>query len=79
MLRQTAEMMKDQAIGIERQAQRGIVDIETLEHTNAEMIGAIRGVLAVQQEGRAKRRDAEQRMDRMTGELRQALLDAGRG
>jgi uncharacterized protein YaaN involved in tellurite resistance len=79
MLRQTAGMMKDQAIEIERQANRGIVDIETLEATNAELIGAVRGVLAVQQEGRAKRLDAERRMDRMTAELRQALLESGRG
>jgi uncharacterized protein YaaN involved in tellurite resistance len=79
MLRQTAEMMKDQAIAIERQSQRGIVDIETLEKTNADMIGALRGVLAVQQEGRAKRLDAERRMEAMNGALRTALVESGRG
>lgn len=75
MLRQTAEMMKDQAIAIERQAQRGVVDIETLEHSNAEMIAAVRGVLAVQREGAAKRLDAERRMEAMNGQLRSALAD----
>ena len=64
--------------GIERQSQRGIVDIETLEKTNADMIGAIRGVLAVQQEGRAKRLDAERRMETMNGALRTALVESGR-
>ncbi|HEY4250286.1 MAG TPA: toxic anion resistance protein [Roseomonas sp.] len=78
MLRQTAEMMKGQAIEVEKQAQRGIVDIETLEHTNAAMVGAIRGVLTVQREGRARRADAEQRMEAMNGQLRTALIEAAR-
>lgn len=78
MLRQTADMMKGQAIEVEKQAQRGIVDIETLEHTNATMIDTIRGVLTVQREGRAKRADAEQRMEAMTGQLRTVLLEASR-
>jgi uncharacterized protein YaaN involved in tellurite resistance len=78
MLRQTAEMMKGQAIEVEKQAQRGILDIETLEQTNATMIETIRGVLQVQRDGRAKRVDAETRMEAMTGQLRTALLEGGR-
>jgi len=47
-------MMKDQAIAIE-QAQRGIIDIETLEQANRDLIDTIQGVVKVQEEGRGKR------------------------
>lgn len=73
MLRQTSEMMKGQAIGIEEQAQRGIVDIETLKKTNTDLIDTITGVLRVQEEGRARRQDAERQMDAMTAELKKTL------
>lgn len=75
MLRQTSEMMKDQAIDIEEQSQRGIVDLETLELTNKDLIETITGVIRAQEEGRAKRAEVEQRMEALTGELRQALVD----
>jgi uncharacterized protein YaaN involved in tellurite resistance len=75
MLRQTSEMMRDQAIDIEEQSQRGIVDIETLEQTNRDLIETISGVLRVQEEGRAKRLEVEQRMESLSGELRAALTD----
>jgi uncharacterized protein YaaN involved in tellurite resistance len=73
MLRQTSAMMKDQAIAIEEQSQRGIVDLETLEQANRDLIDTISGVLTTQQEGRTKRAQVEQRMTEMTGELRRAL------
>ena len=44
-------MMKDQAIAIEEQAQRGIIDIETLAAANRDLIDTIEGVLQVQEEG----------------------------
>ena len=47
MLKQASEMMKDQAIAIEQQSQRGIVDIETLEQTNRDLIDTIGSVLRV--------------------------------
>lgn len=75
MLRQTSDMMKDQAIDIEEQSQRGIVDLETLEKTNVDLIETISGVIAVQEEGRAKRLEVEHRMEALTGELRKALTD----
>jgi len=73
MLRQASEMMKTQAIEIEKQSQRGIVDIETLEQTNRDLLDTISGVLAVQDEGRKKRTEAEERMRQMTIDLRTAL------
>jgi uncharacterized protein YaaN involved in tellurite resistance len=75
MLKRTSEMMKDQAIDIEEQSQRGLVDLETLEKTNRDLIDTIQGVLRVQDEGRAKRALVEKRMEALTGELRTALTD----
>jgi hypothetical protein len=74
MLRQTSSMMKDQAIAIEEQSQRGIVDLETLEQANRDLIDTLSGVLSTQEEGRQKRAMVEKRMDEMTQELRQALV-----
>lgn len=73
MMKQASEMMKTQAIEIEKQSQRGIVDIGTLEKTNADLIGTITGVLTTQEEGRRKRAEIEQRMAQLTAELRTAL------
>ena len=76
MMRQASEMMKTQAIEIERQSQRGIVDIQTLEKTNRDLIDTISGVLSVQQQGRAKRAEIEQRMAQLTDELKSAVSKA---
>jgi uncharacterized protein YaaN involved in tellurite resistance len=73
MMRQASEMMKTQAIEIEKQSQRGIVDIETLEKTNRDLIDTIGGVLNVQDQGRKKRAEIEQRMAQLTDELKSAL------
>ncbi len=76
MLRQASEMMKTQAIEIERQSQRGIVDIDTLRKTNQDLIDTIQGVLQVQAQGRRDRALAEQEMDRQTAALKTALAKA---
>jgi uncharacterized protein YaaN involved in tellurite resistance len=76
MMRQASEMMKTQAIDIEQQSQRGIVDIETLSRTNQDLIDTIQGVLRVQAEGRQKRVQIEQEMDRQTQALKSALAPA---
>ena len=73
MMKQASEMMKTQAIDIERQSQRGIVDIQTLEKTNSDLVDTIAGVLNVQQEGRKKRAEIEQRMAQLTDQLKSAL------
>lgn len=76
MIRQASEMMKDQAIAIEEQAQRGIVDIDTLAKANSDLIDTITGVLRVQEEGRKKRALAEQQMEQMTVDLKKAMTQA---
>src|ERR1700716_2675685 len=73
MMRQASEMMKTQAIEIEKQSQRGIIDIQTLEKTNSDLIDTISGVLNVQAEGRKKRGEIEQRMAQLTDELKSAM------
>ena len=78
MLRETSEMMKGQAIEIEQQSQRGIVDIETLQKTNQDLIDTIEGVLTVQAEGRRKRAQVEAEMERQTEALRRTLAQGQR-
>jgi uncharacterized protein YaaN involved in tellurite resistance len=73
MMRQAAAMMKTQAVEIERQAQRGIVDMAALEKANRDLIDTVNGVVDVQRAGRAKRAEAERLMDRLTDDLRTAL------
>lgn len=76
MMRQASAMMKKQAVDIEQQAQRGIVDMSTLEKTNRDLIETVNGVLDAQRTGRTKRIEAEKRMDQLTNELRTALTRA---
>ena len=76
MLRQASEMMKTQAIAIEEQSQKGIVDIETLAKTNQDLIDTIEGVMSVQAAGRQKRGQVEAEMERQTEALRLTLSRA---
>src|SRR3984893_9359873 len=76
MMRQASEMMKSQAIEIEKQSQRGIIDIETLEKTNRDLVDTISGVLKVQQEGHNSRAEIERRMAQLTDELKTGLAAA---
>lgn len=79
MLRQTSDMMKGQAVEIEEASQRGIVDLETLEKTNADLIETIQSVMQIQEDGRRTRAEVESRLEHMTGELRAALTDTRYG
>ena len=76
MMRQATAMMKQQAVEIEQQSQRGIIDMATLERTNRDLIETVNGVVDVQRTGRAKRVEAERKMDQLTSELRTALTGA---
>jgi uncharacterized protein YaaN involved in tellurite resistance len=73
MIRQASEMMKEQAIAVEQQSQRGIVDMETLAKANQDLIDTIGKVIEVQAEGSAKRAAAEKQMEQMTIELKNAM------
>jgi uncharacterized protein YaaN involved in tellurite resistance len=77
MLRRASEMMKTQTVAIEKQSQEGLVSMETLAKVNRDLIDTIGTVVRVQEEGRAKRAQAETQMAQMTEKLRTALAQAG--
>ncbi len=75
LLKKNAEKLKTATVGSAKEAERGIVDIETLEQTNQMLIDTMDEVLTIQREGREKRRAAEQQLVKIEGELKQKLLE----
>lgn len=73
MMKQASDMMKQQTIEIEQQSQKGIIDIETLEKTNRDLIDTVTSVLKIQEDGRLKRAEVEGQMQQLTQDLRTAL------
>ena len=78
LLRKNAEMLKIATMDTAREAERGIVDIETLKATNQTLISTLDEVMKIQQAGRQKRRAAEAELGRIEGELRQKLREMSR-
>lgn len=74
LLRKNAEALKMGTIETAKEAERGVVDIETLQYTNQSLISTLDEVMKIQEDGRQKRRDAEQELGRIEGELKQKLL-----
>ena len=79
LLKQNAEKLRMASVETAKEAERGIVDIETLKATNAQLIQTFDDVLKIQQEGRAKRLAAEAEMARMENDLKQKLLQISTG
>ena len=75
LLKKNAEMLKMGTIATAREAERGVVDIETLQQTNQNLISTIDEVLNIQREGAAKRKAAEQELRRIEAELRGKLME----
>ncbi len=75
LLRKNAEKLKMSTIETARESERGVVDMETLRYTNQSLIQTLDEVVKIQDEGRAKRRAAEEELGRLEGELKQKLLD----
>lgn len=75
LLRQNAQKLHMASVETAREAERGIVDIETLKKTNAELISTLDDVMKIQREGRAQRLAAEQEMAKMENDLKQKLLE----
>ena len=67
--------MKTAAVESARESERGIVDMETLQNTNASLISTLDEVMQIQTEGRAKRQAAEVELRKMEDELKQKLLE----
>ncbi len=74
LLRRNAETLKMSTIETAKEAERGIVDIETLKHTNESLISTLDEVLQIQADGRRKRREAERELTQIENELKQKLL-----
>ena len=74
LLKKNAETLHQATVETAREAERGIVDIETLQHTNQELINTLDEVIAIQKEGHEKRQAAEAELVRIENQLNQKLL-----
>lgn len=74
LLKKNAAALHQATVDITREAERGIVDIETLTNTNAELIATLDDVAAIQKEGREKRIAAEAELNRIEAELKSKLI-----
>ena len=75
LLRKNADTLKMGTINTAKEAERSIVDIETLQHTNEQLISTLDEVARIQKEGAEKRKAAEVELGRIEGELKQKLLE----
>ena len=75
LLMKNAETLRQGSVGIAQEAERGIVDMETLKKTNAELIATLDEVRRIQDDGRARRAQAEEELGRIEGELKHKLLE----
>ena len=75
LLKKNADMLKMGTIATAKEAERSIIDIETLQHTDEQLISTLDEVINIQREGAAKRKAAEQELGRIEGELKQKLME----
>jgi uncharacterized protein YaaN involved in tellurite resistance len=75
LLRKNAENLKMATVETAKESERSIVDIETLKYTNQQLITTLDEVVKIQDDGRQKRRAAEEELGRIEAELKQKLLD----
>lgn len=75
LLRKNAEKLHMASVETAKESERGIVDMETLQKTNADLIKTLDDVMKIQREGREKRQSAEAEMLRMENELKSKLLE----
>ena len=78
LLRKNADALKVATIEAAKESERGIVDIETLKHTNETLISTLDEVLVIQKEGKEKRRVAEAELNDIENQLREKLLQAAK-
>ena len=75
LLKKNAEKLKQATVETAKESERAIVDIETLQHTNEQLISTLDEVLQIQTEGRQKRATAEAELRKIEGQLKQKLLE----
>ncbi len=79
LLKKNADTLKMATIATAREAERSVVDIETLQHTNEQLISTLDEVMKIQTEGAQKRKEAEAELGRIEGELKKKLLEVRSG
>ena len=77
ILKKNAEMLHTSTVDIATENERGIVDLETLQHTNEELIATLDDLIRIQDEGREKRRNAELELTNIENNLKERLAQAG--
>ncbi len=75
LLKKNADMLMMGTIATAKEAERSIVDIETLQHTNEQLVSTLDEVVNLQREGAQKRKEAEVELGRIEGELKQKLME----
>ncbi|MBO6040950.1 MAG: toxic anion resistance protein [Oscillospiraceae bacterium] len=75
LLKKNAETLHQGSVAIARESERGIVDLETLKQTNAELIATLEEVSKIQNDGRVRRAEAEVELEKIEGALKQKLLE----
>lgn len=75
LLKKNADTLKMATVETAKETERGIVDIETLQHTNQTLISTLDEVMEIQQEGRRRRSEAETELRKMENELKSKLLE----
>lgn len=75
MLKRNAELLHQTSVETAKANERGIVDMETLQETNAKLITTLDEIAAIQEEGRTKRKKAEAELSRMEESLKKKLLE----
>ena len=78
LLKKNADALKVATIEAVKESERGIIDIETIKHTNEQLISTMDEVLRIQSEGKEKRRAAEQELSQIEHELKMKLLEASK-
>ena len=78
LLKKNADALKTATVETAKESERGIVDIETLRHTNEMLISTMDEVLAIQTEGKQKRQEAEAELAGIESQLREKMLQASR-
>lgn len=75
LLKKNAELLKQTTVGVAQESERGIVDIETLKHTNQMLIETLDEVVKIQNDGRAKRKAAEVELLNIENQLKDKMLE----
>ena len=75
LLKKNAATLKQGTIDIAKESERGIVDIETLQQTNKQLIETLDELNKIRADGKVKRANAEQELGRIEGELRAKLME----